>query len=227
MLFRSTYILSEMAASHLKVTLTGDGGDELFAGYKKYFSLMENDAHSYSYFKDISLFHRGPALKDFCTEYFKSQIDERHPFQFYSDQLSQVSEMDSVNKALYFDTKQLLPGNNLVKPDKMAMAHSLETRSPFLDYRLFEYMFTVPGHLKLREKETKYILKKLAKKYLPDDLIYRKKQMFTVPVGEWFKRNLKSYLVGTLNSDLFKSRNFFDQKMVQYMLDMHLNDKQD
>ena len=66
---------------------------------------------------------------------------------------------------------QLLPGNNLVKPDKMAMAHSLETRSPFLDYRLFELAFQLPGNLKLQKNETKYIQKKLAKKYLPDDII--------------------------------------------------------
>ena len=137
--------------------------------------------------------------------------------------MQKVSEKDDINKALYFDVVQLLPGNNLVKPDKMAMANGLETRSPFLDYRLYELMFKIPGIFKLRDNETKYILKKLSLKYFDYDHVYRKKQMFTVPVGEWFKNKLKNYLIEIIESNSFKSRQIFNQQTIENMVASHID----
>tara|TARA_Y100001970_G_C14245587_1_gene867946 strand:+ start:2632 stop:4395 length:1764 start_codon:yes stop_codon:yes gene_type:complete len=222
--FIPTYILSELASQKHKLVLTGDGGDELFAGYTKYFSLLNNDVFSEKYFQSISLFSSNN-LKNLYTKSLLNKIDLNQPKSFFESTINQVSQKDSINKALYFDTMQLLPGNNLVKPDKMAMAHSLETRSPFLDYRLFELAFQLPGNLKLQKNETKYIQKKLAKKYLPDDIIYRKKQMFTVPVGEWFKTDLQPYLKSMLLSNKAKERNLFDIAKVSAMIDDHICDK--
>ena len=158
------------------------------------------------------------------TGSMKAQIDLEGPHQFFRDTINRVSEKDSINRALYFDTVQLLPGNNLVKPDKMGMAHSLETRSPFLDYRLFELSFKLKGSLKLQENQTKYIQKKLAEKYLPDDIIYRKKQMFTVPVGEWFKGQLQQYVKDMLLSSKFESRQIFNPSTIQFMIDSHVSE---
>ena len=141
--------------------------------------------------------------------------------------IDEVNQKDNINKILHFDTRQLLPGNNLVKPDKMAMANSLETRSPLLDYRLFELIQTIPGKYKLQDSETKYILKKFALKYLPHDIVYRKKQMFTVPVGEWFKTNLKDYVVDIITSDSLKSRGIFNISYLNKILDEHINEKKD
>ena len=221
--FIPTYILSELAAQQHKLVLTGDGGDELFAGYTKYFPLLDHDVASDDYFKSISLFDVSDLAKGY-TGSMKAQIDLEGPHQFFRDTINRVSEKDSINRALYFDTVQLLPGNNLVKPDKMGMAHSLETRSPFLDYRLFELSFKLKGSLKLQENQTKYIQKKLAEKYLPDDIIYRKKQMFTVPVGEWFKGQLQQYVKDMLLSSKFESRQIFNPSTIQFMIDSHVSE---
>ena len=219
--FIPTYILSELAAQQHKLVLTGDGGDELFAGYTKYFPLLNNNVTSDEYFKSISLFSINDISKLY-TESVKSKIDLKQPRCFFNDTINQVSEMDSINKALYFDSAQLLPGNNLVKPDKMGMAHSLETRSPFLDYRLFELTFKLPGNLKLQKNQTKYIQKKLAERYLPNDIIYREKQMFTVPVGEWFKGKLQSYIKDKLLSSRFENRQLFQPKLIENMINNHV-----
>ena len=94
----------------------------------------------------------------------------------------------------------LLSGNNLVKPDRMGMAVSLEARTPFLDYRMMEFAFRMPGNLKLNSGETKYIYKKAVASMIGDDLAYRKKQMFTVPVGDWFRSDKAEYCAQRLES---------------------------
>lgn len=75
-----------------------------------------------------------------------------------------VAHQDRINQALYLDMQLLLSGNNLVKPDRMGMAVSLEARTPFLDYRMMEFAFRMPGSLKLRDGITKYLYKKRSRR---------------------------------------------------------------
>ncbi|MDY0181590.1 asparagine synthase (glutamine-hydrolyzing) [Aliarcobacter skirrowii] len=223
--FIPTYIISKFASKDYKLVFTGDGGDEAFAGYTKYFSIFNNSLDDY--FDSISLIKNDKDFDSLYTESFRKDVDYRVPKNIFNDVISEVSLKDDVNKILHFDTRQLLPGNNLVKPDKMAMANSLETRSPMLDYRLFEYMQNLHGSFKLRDNETKYILKKFALKYLPKDIVYRDKQMFTVPVGEWFKTHLKEYISNIIKSDSLKNRNIFDVKYLYDILQKHINNEKD
>ena len=219
--FIPTFILSEFAAEDYKLVFTGDGGDEAFAGYTKYFSLFENDMEEY--FNSISLIKDDTLFNDLYLNDFRKNIDYHKPHKIFFDTINEINKKDDINKILYFDTKQLLPGNNLVKPDKMAMAHSLETRSPLLDYRLFALMQSVSGKFKLTNNESKYILKKLALKYLPYDIVYREKQMFTVPIGEWFKTKLKDYIIEIIDSESLKSRGIFNTVFLNKMLHEHIN----
>ncbi|RQO67570.1 asparagine synthase (glutamine-hydrolyzing) [Pedobacter sp. KBW06] len=221
--FIPTFIVSEFAAKDHKLVLTGDGGDELFAGYTKYLSLEKYDVSSKAFFDSISLFREGGFINSLYTSEFKEKINLEGAFNLFSNVISKSSNKDNINQALYFDTVQLLPGNNLVKPDKMAMANSLETRSPFLDYRFFEMMMRVPGNMKLKNNDTKYILKKLALNHFSEDHVYRKKQMFTVPVGEWFKTKLSSYLIETLSDERFVSRKIFNQDLIIQMVNEHIS----
>lgn len=131
------------------------------------------------------------------------------------------SKMDRVNQALYLDMMLLLPGNNLVKPDRMGMAVSLENRAPFLDYRMMEFAFSMPGNLKLKHGETKYIYKKAVSPLIGKHLAYRKKQMFTVPIGEWFKDDLAELCQDLLLSKKTKLRGLFDYGYVQELLESH------
>ena len=223
--FIPTFILSEFASKDYKLVFTGDGGDEAFAGYTKYFeSLSSNEKE---YFDKISLIKNDKIFDSLYLHNFSETVNYGEPFKIFTDTINKVSNKDFTNKILYFDTVQLLPGNNLVKPDKMAMANSLETRSPLLDYRFFELTQSLKGNFKLREGETKYILKKYALKYLPKDIVYRDKQMFTVPVGEWFKTHLKDYVSDIINSNSLKSRNIFNTEYLNKILKIHVEGKKD
>jgi asparagine synthase (glutamine-hydrolysing) len=223
--FIPTYILAQFAAKDYKLVFTGDGADEAFAGYRKYFNILNNDLNSY--FDSISLIKDDENFDKLYEDVFKKSVDYQIPFKIFNNIINEVSQKDDINKILYFDTRQLLPGNNLVKPDKMAMANSLETRSPLLDYRLFELTQSLPGIYKLNGNETKYILKKFALKYLPHNIVYRKKQMFTVPVGEWFKTNLKNYVVDIISSDSLKNRGIFNHHYLTKILDEHISESKD
>ena len=223
--FIPTFILSKFASETFKLVLTGDGADESFAGYSKYFgaSILSPE----DYFDSISVIKDDSEFDRLYQSAFRSQVDYDAPFSLFQATRSELSTQDIVNQMLYFDTRQLLPGNNLIKPDKMAMANSLEIRSPFLDYRVFEFMFKLPSDFKLREKETKYLLKKLATRYLPESIVYRKKQMFSVPIGEWFKSRLKDYVTQIVRSDSLKSRGVFDMAYLDDLLSSHLEETRD
>lgn len=218
--FIPTYLLAEKTSKHVKVVLTGDGGDEVFAGYTKYRGLEKKSVISKEYFDAISLFKESDFL-NLYNDSFIQDIDLKKPKNIFDSEVLRHNIKDDVNAGLYFDVKQLLPGNNLVKPDKMAMANGLETRSPFLDYRFYEYMFRVPGNLKLINNETKYILKKYSLKYFNHDHVYRDKQMFTVPVGDWFKNSLKDLPKEILLSPSFKNRGIFNSDYVLMMITEH------
>ena len=223
--FIPTYILSKFVAKDYKLVFTGDGADEACAGYTKYFTILNNNLNTY--FDSISLIKDDGDFDKLYQNDFKASVDYTIPFKLFNDVINEVNKKDDINKILHFDTRHLLPGNNLVKPDKMAMANSLETRSPLLDYRFFELMQSLPGRYKLQENETKYILKKFALKYLPHDIVYREKQMFTVPVGEWFKTKLKEYVVNIIGSDSLKNRNIFNDSYLTYILNEHIENKKD
>ena len=205
--FLPTYRVSELASRDVKVVLTGDGGDELFAGYdkyKKFFARSDlnqlNEEEFYRhYFDSISLFDASTKSSLYTTE-MENDIVSFDSFEVARTWLQSVSHQDRLNQALFLDMQLLLSGNNLVKPDRMGMAVSLEARTPFLDYRMMEFAFRMPGNLKLNSGETKYIYKKAVASLIGDDLAYRKKQMFTVPVGDWFRSDKAEYCAQRLES---------------------------
>lgn len=228
--FLPTLRVSELAVRHVKMVLTGDGADELFAGYDKY----------QQFFADPTAFRCGES--EFRQRYHEnlSMFDDvgrqrvcgswKPQAQVARDTLHNVLDavphMDRVNQALYVDMMLLLPGNNLVKPDRMSMAVGLETRAPFLDHRMMELAFRIPGHLKLRNGETKYIYKKAVAPLIGKQLAYRSKQMFTVPVGEWLKNGLSGYSQDMLTSPRVRARDLFVGSEVSSMLERHQSGQQ-
>ncbi|WP_236232717.1 asparagine synthase (glutamine-hydrolyzing) [Pseudomonas tohonis] len=210
--FLPTYKVSVLAAKHVKVVLTGDGGDELFAGYdkhKEYFSNPEvfalTDAKfQRDYFDSISLFGSDSKASLYKADMAK-RLQNLDSFDIVAPYFQAVAHQDRINQALFLDMQLLLSGNNLVKPDRMGMAVSLEARTPFLDYRMMEFAFRMPGKLKLKGGVTKYLYKKAVAPLIGKNLAYRKKQMFTVPVGEWFKASKAEYCRNSLPEGLFDS----------------------
>jgi len=132
---------------------------------------------------------------------------------------------DHLSRILYTDIKTYLPGDILVKVDRMSMANSLETRAPILDYRVVEYAASIPANLKLNGKESKYILKQSMSKLLTDDILYRRKMGFSVPMSQWLRQEIKP----VVEQFLFRANgglsNFFDMSVLKSLWDQHQTGK--
>ena len=119
------------------------------------------------------------------------------------------------------DVAWYLPTDLLVKMDIATMAHSLESRSPFLDWRLTEFVATLPSDYKLRGRTSKYLLKKAVADLVPADNMHRPKQGFAVPIGAWFRGELKDFLADHVLSDRFRARGLFRPDAVRRIFDDH------
>ena len=227
--FMPTLRVSELAAKQVKVVLTGDGGDELFAGYDKYAHFFaRHDAHTMpgalferSYFDSISLFSPEAKAALYRPE-VRGQLAGIDSFTAAAQPwFAEAQHFDRINQALYLDMQLLLSGNNLVKPDRMGMAVGIEARTPFLDWRMMEFAFRSRGVTKLSASgDKKHWFKRAAALLIGEDLAYRKKQMFTVPVGVWFKGELHGWLRDTLNSSE-PIGELFEPAVVTAMLNQH------
>ena len=226
--FMPTLRVSELAARHVKVVLTGDGGDELFAGYEKYdefFARAGVDAlgereFQRNYFDSISLFAPDAKMALYRPE-VAAQLRGIDSFQAAAKPwFDEAAHFDRVNQALYLDMQLLLSGNNLVKPDRMGMAVSIEARTPFLDWRMMEFAFRSRGATKLHGRDKKHWYKRAVVPLIGEELAYRKKQMFTVPVGEWFRNESYPWLKQTLEgSELLKR--LFRPEAITGLLERH------
>ena len=227
--FMPTLRVSELAAKHVKVVLTGDGGDELFAGYDKYAAFfarpqaqtMPTAAFQRHYFDSISLFSTG-AKNALYQPHIIKQLEGIDSFaQAAKPWFDEAQHFDRINQALYLDMQLLLSGNNLVKPDRMGMAVSIEARTPFLDYRMMEFAFQSRGTTKLSSQgDKKHWFKKAAAPLIGDELAHRKKQMFTVPVGDWFKEGSYLWLKDLLQKNELLAP-IFRAPVVDLMLEQH------
>jgi asparagine synthase (glutamine-hydrolysing) len=229
--FMPTLRVSELAAKHVKVVLTGDGGDELFAGYDKYAQFFARQGveqlstpdFQRQYFDSISLFSPQGKQALYRPEIVEQLQGQDSFTQAAKPWFDEAQHFDRVNQALYLDMQLLLSGNNLVKPDRMGMAVSIEARTPFLDYRMMELAFRSKGHTKLSpEGDKKHWYKKAVTPLIGQDLAYRKKQMFTVPVGEWFKNESHEWLKHTLQKSELLTQ-YFRRDVVDLMLNTHQN----
>jgi len=132
-----------------------------------------------------------------------------------------------IDKMLYTDLMTRMPDHLLMIVDRMSMAHSLESRSPLVDYKLVEYAASIPAELKLKGKNLKYILKKVASRYLPQELIYRKKQGFGFPIALWMRSELAEFLKNLFKRSRFIDMGIFNQSYVLKILNEHLTGKRD
>ena len=225
--FLPTYKVAQLASKKVKMVLTGDGADELFAGYDKYRDFFTDDTGKLSnnefqskYLDNISLFNKESRDQLFSND-FKQQLNDLDVTGVIKQLFDKTRGMDRINQTLYIDTMLLLPANNLVKPDRMGMAVSIENRAPFLDYRMISLAFSMPGDLKLKDGTTKYLYKKAVTPLIGEDLAYRRKQMFTVPVGEWFKTDLAEMCEDLLLSEQSQMRGLFNYNYVGEILRNH------
>jgi asparagine synthase (glutamine-hydrolysing) len=261
-----TYLVSQLAASNVKVVLSGDGGDEIFAGYdwykaskadSYYHRLPRTLRNSVGYIvnaipptkkkkglvNEIKRFVEGvknpDALHHIRWQYFitdnepeslmseehrKSDLQERlsNPVNFY---YVQNSAPDRLSREQFVDIKMYLPDDILVKVDRMSMANSLEVRVPFLDYSFVEFAATIPSNLKLRGMVSKYILKKTMARMLPNEILYRKKQGFSIPMKNWLKDELQDLMFELLSARRMRESGFFNEDYTKKIIQQHIEGK--
>lgn len=167
---------------------------ELIASWRKGEALFWGGALAFGETQKQEMF--GPRFED--DSIYDTVVDQIYPgltqsfnshtlIEYHLKKLHAfMPEADYGQKMLYLELKHRLPELLLMRADKMSMANSLEAREPFLDHHLLEYMMSVPVKLKYKNKETKYLLKKVAERYLPHDIVYRKKVGFGAPTAWWF-----------------------------------------
>jgi asparagine synthase (glutamine-hydrolysing) len=129
---------------------------------------------------------------------FKARVST-DPFRPVKACLERCASDDRLNREIYLDLKMVMPDSVLMKVDKMSMAHALEIRVPFLDHRVVEFTATLPGSWKLKGFETKAIFRKALEGWLPDRIVHRGKQGYSLPIKNLLREGLKEYMVGLLN----------------------------
>jgi asparagine synthase (glutamine-hydrolysing) len=132
-----------------------------------------------------------------------------------------------VDRMLYTDLMTRMPDHLLAIVDRMSMAHSLENRSPLVDHEVVEFAARIPGTMKLNGRKLKYILKKVAVRHLPKELITRPKQGFSFPIGTWMRTHLKSLMSNLFRQSRFVAQDIFDAGEVQRLWQDHISGKAD
>ena len=248
------YAVSKLAKQHVTVVLTGEGADELLGGYPRYkiptmvaklqtlpspikwtvgeiLSLINDHRakklHAYlnTPLNDVVLYNTASLSQEWKQTLFpnlksgdfKYRQETLHKIASNSSWLEKVSREDQSNYLVSILNRQ----------DKLSMGASLESRVPFLDYRLVEFSNTINDSFKQKGTKTKHILKTLAEKYLPHEVIYRRKSGFGVPLADWFR---KKDGLGRLADNVFETMSFSEissQLDMQKVLQEHRNMQND
>jgi len=250
-----TFLVSQLTRKFVTVAISGDGGDELFGGYTRYQRIRDRSnmwnkplmlfKPFLKYFGDIMPYgFKGKAflqgLKYDDYSFFAIGTNEEFKNHLFADSfLLQVNDISSVdiakrflledqpllNKCMFFDMKVYLPDDILTKVDRMGMANSLEIRPPFLDHNLVEFAFSIKPELKVNEKGTKYILKKTFKNYLPQITMVRHKSGFSIPLEEWYRKELKPFIMDILSKKRIKEMGMFNNRFISKLITQHMSGK--
>ncbi len=258
----STSYLAQAARKQVTVALTGDGGDESFAGYSQHQASVlvalvrrfvpgsvidsyarnaqksyarGNSGHLSSFERFIRYASRDPLLSLSSVDFWNgTQLGQlrphgedgaRSPEHLLAPALNRLSKFDGANaldRALFFDLSMLLPFEYNVKLDVSSMFSSLETRCPFLDYKVVELAAALPWNHKLRPWERKHILKRLAVRYLPRHVIYRPKHGFSLPMDEWMAGAWAPIVEGVVFGPEARRRALFDYRYLRGLWERHL-----
>ena len=240
--------IAKQARAHVKVLLSGEGSDEIFGGYPKYsFEQKLAPLAAIPNFLRVPMFRMGERLLPESKSKLRQAVRalasrsaaERMqtwfgPFTWYErkslragygngDEPGQWdrAEGDHLRRMLYVDCHIWLADNLLERGDRMSMGASIENRPPFLDHELVELAFRIDSSMKIKGTSGKWLVKEIARKHLPANIIDRKKVGFKVPLDEWFRGGLKDYVHDLLlGPDSFIS-SYFDRRVIESLLVNH------
>jgi asparagine synthase (glutamine-hydrolysing) len=182
-------------------------------------SIRDEAERSATWFASFSREER----QDLFSPDFLAQIDPAHPARVFESYLEKARDRSPLKRMLYADLKIWLPDNLLLRGDHMTMAASIEERVPFLDHKLVELAARVPTALLTRGFRTKVLLKRALRPYLPPETLQRPKVGFAVPVGEWFRKPLKSLVADLVLSPDSRSRGYFRAASMERFVQEHFD----
>jgi asparagine synthase (glutamine-hydrolysing) len=268
-----TYLVSKLAAGSVKVALSGDGGDELFGGYNRYFfaeklwnglRFIPKPFRSglYSSIKKLNA-----QQWDVLSSTLHYVLPEKYQFSNLTDKLKKASSLlavesfddvyfrlvkqwenpgeilnfdfnpqknkligsdlfqDNMDKMMLNDLLTYLPDDILCKVDRAGMAVSLESRIPFLDHNVFAFSSSLPLSFKINKGKSKWILREILKKYIPENLINRPKMGFGIPLEAWLRGPLKEWADDLLNEKAIKESGMLNPKGVKQKWEEHISGK--
>ena len=178
------------------------------------------------YFRWMSTFNRD-AKRELYTKDFTETVAAQNPSAFLEDWFAKANGSGILDATLLTDQMTYLPNDLLVKVDIASMANSLEARSPFLDHKLIEFAASLPENLKMRRFETKSLLKKVAAKLVPKEVVYRRKMGFGVPIGKWFRGEMKSFVREVLLSEKCLNRGIARREIIEKYVREHTEAERD
>jgi asparagine synthase (glutamine-hydrolysing) len=180
-------------------------------------------------FVNIYSFFNEQMKRDMFLPHVQKQLGSRIHSSHYrmSEILKEVENEDILNKMLYLDTRTNLPDDLLMVGDKTSMVNSLEMRVPYLDHRLVELVETIPSNLKIRGLSSKYLHKKALKKWLPKEVVSRKKKGFANPINNWLRTRMSQYLGDHLLSQDAAVHKYFNKKYIENIYRLHLEGREE
>jgi asparagine synthase (glutamine-hydrolysing) len=264
-----TYRVCQLARRHVTVALSGDGGDENFAGYRRYRYAMAEESVRSAFPSAL----RGPLFgtlgkwypkadwaprmfrakttfealaRDTVDGYFHgvSLMPDRTRRALFSDGFQRslggyrASEVlrgharnsptgDPLSMIQYLDMKTYLPGDILTKVDRASMAHALEVRVPLLDHEFVEWVSGLPPGIKLKGGQGKHIFKKALTPFLSDDILYRAKRGFSVPLAQWLRGPLRQRVRQAVLGPMLLGTGYFNEPYLRHLVEHHESGQND
>jgi len=258
-----TYRVCELARKTVTVALSGDGGDENFAGYRRYrYHLYEERLRSLlplalrrplfgamgrlypkadwapkvfrakstlealardsvgGYFHSVSIMSDDMRRKLF-SDTFRADLQNYTALEVLRSHAARAPTDEPLSFVQYLDMKTYLVGDILTKVDRASMAHALEVREPLLDHPLMEWLSSLSPALKLRGREGKYLLKKSLEPYLPNEILYRQKMGFSVPLASWFRGPLRQKVRDSILGAALADTGLFNPNFLRQMVEQH------
>lgn len=263
-----TYLVSEVARRFVTVTLSGDGGDEIFGGYDTYVA-QSLDQRLYGrlpswvrqktmpYLLDLvppqpakkgvinkakrfvegaalpsawqhtrwMMFMHDPDKHQLYSPSLQNALNGDSPGRLIERYFDEVSQQNRLAQQQYVDVKTYMVDDILVKVDRMSMATSLEARVPLLDHRIVEFALNLPPHLKLHNGETKVILRRVMQDRLPQSILNKPKEGFSIPLKHWMRQELRPLMTDLLAPDTVRRRGYFNPDTVSRWVQEHLDQK--
>ncbi len=247
-----TAILSSFARRKVKVVLTGEGGDELFAGYNRYKSVVyaswvkkfppfmqpmagailrrSGKGDAFKSIPDLDIRNWFLLNRDFAPEIlsplFRANGSSKNKSYLLAKKFESSAMLpDPLNQILDIERQTALVDRLLMKVDMSSMSVSLEARPPFLDHRVVELASQIPSNLKIKRFKGKYLLRKIAGRYLPRSIAWRRKHGFIVPITQWVSGRSRDHLEGILDPSGLKDLNLFDVPTVLNLKERALSGK--